>query len=495
MKKYTIILFFFLFQISLSAQESFDLLRYSMYDTYGTARSMSMANAFGALGGDAASIRINPAGVSVYRSYEISYTPVLGTNRTYSIMDNKRNKASESFMKTANFGWISTFCTQDESGFSNFNLGVTYNQLKNYNRNTRMNAYNRPISLLDNLTEGSRLEEMAYQTYLLDELYVPILKPGERVDNNQSVAESGNLGEWDFSFGFNYAHILYFGVSMGIQSLNYTMDTYYEEYFAEGGSLRLVNYLNVKGVGINGNIGVIIRPTPALRLGFAYHSPTRFDIRDNYDAYLSSYDVGAVDENGNSLRMSTEYVSDTEPEPVDYKMETPSRYVFSVAFQLKQKALLSIDYEYADYSSITMSMLSGIPYVDVNESVRDYFRSAGHLRIGAEYRLGDHFMLRAGYAYSQSPVQNRLEKENTIIYTPTVTPHYFMDKGSSVLSTGFGYRIGTFFMDFVLLDQVRKEHFYPYYTEITSVDAMPYTNYADVRTNNLSAALTFGLKF
>ncbi|MDR2917287.1 MAG: hypothetical protein LBV74_21035, partial [Tannerella sp.] len=43
-------------------------------DLGGTARSMSMAGAFGALGGDISAISNNPAGLGIYRSSEISGT-------------------------------------------------------------------------------------------------------------------------------------------------------------------------------------------------------------------------------------------------------------------------------------------------------------------------------------------------------------------------------------------------------------------------------------
>ena len=47
-----------------------DALRFSQLDMRGTARYMSMAGAFGALGGDITTLSQNPAGIGVYR---ISY--------------------------------------------------------------------------------------------------------------------------------------------------------------------------------------------------------------------------------------------------------------------------------------------------------------------------------------------------------------------------------------------------------------------------------------
>ena len=45
---------------------------------FGTARSMAMAGAFTSLGGDLATMGINPAGLAMYRHNEISFSPMMG---------------------------------------------------------------------------------------------------------------------------------------------------------------------------------------------------------------------------------------------------------------------------------------------------------------------------------------------------------------------------------------------------------------------------------
>ena len=57
-----------------SAQATFDVLKLSETEFSGTSRYMSMAGAFGALGGDASAFNINPGGIGVYRSSDISAT-------------------------------------------------------------------------------------------------------------------------------------------------------------------------------------------------------------------------------------------------------------------------------------------------------------------------------------------------------------------------------------------------------------------------------------
>ena len=70
MKRYIFSLACVVLGATVSAQGIFDALRYADNSINGTARYMSMAGAFGALGGDASSIVDNPAGLGIYRSSE-----------------------------------------------------------------------------------------------------------------------------------------------------------------------------------------------------------------------------------------------------------------------------------------------------------------------------------------------------------------------------------------------------------------------------------------
>lgn len=60
-----------LFSAGMYAQGEVEALKFSRHDLYGTARSMAMGGAFGALGGDITGVSINPAGIAVYRSSEV----------------------------------------------------------------------------------------------------------------------------------------------------------------------------------------------------------------------------------------------------------------------------------------------------------------------------------------------------------------------------------------------------------------------------------------
>ena len=69
-----------LFVPALLAQNEVDALRISTSNPGGTGRSTGLANAFGALGADPVAAGINPAGFGLYRTSELSVTPMVEVN-------------------------------------------------------------------------------------------------------------------------------------------------------------------------------------------------------------------------------------------------------------------------------------------------------------------------------------------------------------------------------------------------------------------------------
>ena len=67
---------------SASAQDVSDAMRYSYLTPQGTARSIGIGGAEGSVGGDMSSLDVNPAGIGIYRSSEITFTPSIKINGT-----------------------------------------------------------------------------------------------------------------------------------------------------------------------------------------------------------------------------------------------------------------------------------------------------------------------------------------------------------------------------------------------------------------------------
>lgn len=73
MKRNLFIAMAFFVSVHSFGQGEIDAYRFSKNELSGTARSQAMGGAFGALGGDATGVAINPAGIGVYRSSEIIF--------------------------------------------------------------------------------------------------------------------------------------------------------------------------------------------------------------------------------------------------------------------------------------------------------------------------------------------------------------------------------------------------------------------------------------
>ena len=55
------------------AQSPTDVYRNSMREIHGTARAQAMSDAVGALGADPTAVSVNPAGIGLYRSSEVTF--------------------------------------------------------------------------------------------------------------------------------------------------------------------------------------------------------------------------------------------------------------------------------------------------------------------------------------------------------------------------------------------------------------------------------------
>lgn len=82
---------------------------------------------------------------------------------------------------------------------------------------------------------------------------------------------------------------------MGVYDMNYDRYTSYTENLnddkgADNGGYTLDNYYRLEGTGMDLKLGVIVRPIESspFRLGFAVHTPTWYDLRESYNATLSS---------------------------------------------------------------------------------------------------------------------------------------------------------------------------------------------------------------
>jgi hypothetical protein len=498
MKKlvYTISIVFFAW--SAFAQDLTDALRYSNYHMSGTARSQAMGNAFGALGGDFTSLSINPAGAAVYRSSEFTFTTSAGNTKTDGNYLGKSSSDSQYNISINNIGYVATIPTgaNSETGLVSLSFGMGFNRLASFagssiaegtNMNSSLLKYftynaNNPLTQSDNL--NSYYERLAYDTYVMpfddqnNEYFNDLTDSGYGQSVRKSTQQEGHINEYLLSFAANFNHKFYLGGTLGIHDVYYRQDANIYEFDAKNNipyfdEFNFGTTLTTSGYGFNFKIGAIYKPTTNLRLGFALHTPTFYNLNDYYNSNMNStltYPDGA-----------TEYTP-AKPDKggvYDYNIQTPLKLILSGAYVIGKVGLISVDYEIVDYSTSKISHGSdGYNFYDQNAEIKKTYKTTGNLHIGGEYRLDKNFSIRAGYelyqnAFSTSYLTDKQQNS---------------DKPFSTYSGGFGYKQGNLFLD-ATYQHVTGQQSMKLYPDINANEMVQY----DIKQNNF--IFTLGYKF
>jgi hypothetical protein len=427
------------------AQNAWDGLAFSQTRYEGTARFTAMGGAFAALGGDFTTLSINPAGIGVYRGTEFTFSMAL--NHGNSDASYRGTTANDAYTNLGvnNLG-IVFGSTRKGDGLVSFNWGFGYNKLHNVtNRRVAVQGTSGNSSMLsalaseldrgaiphqmidannafDNLGSKYWTHILAWQTALLDPDpsgtldYEYIAAVENASDFTQSgplrqtyyAEQSGHTGEYVLSMGGNVSDRFYFGATFGIQSIRNEQYNKYTETAikpsdfntpdnpTQFNSFTHSSWLNTSGTGYNIKLGVIWRPVAGLRWGAYFHSPTWTYLSEKFSEQMDSYFS-----DGDHYNRDVSITS-------DYKVVTPIKWGTGIAYTFNNYALVSVEYEGLDYTTLSMYGYENDYYVkwpDVDEFARENFKVATNIRTGAEYRI-NRYALRAGYSYYGSPVKN-----------------------------------------------------------------------------------------
>ena len=121
--------------IDMNGITALDMFNYSQTShNFGTARSMAMGGALTSLGGDMASMSINPAGLGMYRTNEITFTPMVGVAKASTDAASYDSNSSTRF-SVPNFGFM--FKAYEGTGqVLAVNIGFGYNRIADFNYNS-----------------------------------------------------------------------------------------------------------------------------------------------------------------------------------------------------------------------------------------------------------------------------------------------------------------------------------------------------------------------
>lgn len=408
MKKITIIIVFTVICVTLSfGQYASDALRYSSIMQGGTSRANAMSGSFSAIGGDATTIYFNPASMAIYRSTEITVTPGFEFTNSNTKYLGKTNRDFDLGMNINNISFIGTI--------DNFNFGIVYNKLNNFNENIIIRGNNANNSITDwfaskakgltpkQLEDGKHdsFSSAAWNTYLID----PVI---DYSDNNtsyrsmfntygqeqiQTISRNGYQGEYCFALSGNIDRKLFIGANLGLQVIRFSENKVLQEIDIDDiitnfTGLKLKENLEVTGSGINLKFGFLYSPIDWLRIGVAVHSPTFFNLKENF-----SYEIeGTTDSTRSEI-----YFGDGE-----YRLNSPFRANASAGFIIGNIALINIDYEFLNYSTARLRADDEL-FTNDNNMIQNKFKAAHNVRLGAEIRILPNFCVRLGSGFYDSP--------------------------------------------------------------------------------------------
>lgn len=508
-----------LFCMSAYAQTPYDALKIVQSDITGSARYMSMAGAFGALGGDATALKDNPAGLGIFRKSELTTTGSVLSQTTNSNWVNTESNDDLYKLAFNNFSFIkSTPTWRNESnsgGLKYSNWSFSYNRLKDFNRRALIKGSNIGSSMTDymayftedkagnlfdfnnsstdpwNNTSIAWLSVMAVDGGLINEYidsntgktayWSSLLNVGEKVSPTFIIEESGSLNEFSLGWSGNFDNKFFFGINGNFQTLNYTLNTVYSEAFSGAGSMVLTNWISTSGAGFNLKLGAIYAPIDFMRIGLSYHTPTLFALSDIGNSRLD-YDTNAKG-----------YISSPD-NTLDYQLSSPTQMNASVGFIVGNKGLLSAEYVYKDYTATRFFDSNGesTDYIDENQRMKSYLNNSRIIKIGGEYKVNNNVALRAGYANESNAVMPNSGKF-MLPNTTRSNTEYFIHNQTNYFTGGIGYRESGWYVDLAYMRKIIDETYYPYSGSILPDRYQPTT--ASLITTNDNIVVTLGLRF
>ncbi|MDO8898812.1 MAG: hypothetical protein Q7V19_14275, partial [Bacteroidales bacterium] len=367
MKKLATIFMLTAIALTLKAQNETDALRFSQNFYQGTARSMAMGGAFGALGADFSSLSMNPAGIALYRSSEFSLSSGLlnrGVESTYNGMygDDSRSSFGLSNLGFVLVNKVPEGSTQTPWKFYQFGFGM--NRTNNFSQRSFIQGDNVEHSKIDVYLDRvwnvspSNIENQfpfdlypAWYVYLIDTVrnaygdlvYTSPVPMGD-IRQFETVNTWGSTNEWLFSGGANLNDVVFIGATLGLPYLRYFKESTFTEkdMFNEFDGFDEWNFretIESKGWGINLKLGIIVWPVEWLRLGASLHTPTYYS--EMKDFWYTSTDARLGPDFNTKKSPTGDYI---------YELSTPMRASGSAALIIGKSGLISADYEFVDYS-------------------------------------------------------------------------------------------------------------------------------------------------
>ena len=492
-------------------------------DVIGTARYVGMGGAMGALGADISVMSNNPAGIGLMRRGTISLTmgglvqdeaPASGDNRAHFTFDQA--------------GFVAVLGKGEEN---HFNFGFNYQKKINYNHSLLTSQ------ALGGLSQGDMFAWIANGTYSVDKsgnyyfaspfydnlygagFFSPVNNTAGKLSHFHNTYRGnkgyyyrnsqGALHGFDINFSGSIQERYYWGLTFGIDYMNYSHSADYEEVGDD--SYILYQDQKLKGYGFNLKLGTVIRPVEdsPFRFGLAIESPTWYKLRHNAWAGMSGMTAGVY--NNPTWMNDDNYL--------EYNIYTPWKFRASLGSTVDTYFAWDIEYEYSMNNYTKMGYPNGDDRYGnggismdkdraMNQMTQNNVRGVHNIRAGFEVKPVPQFAIRAGYNFYSKPFKNgaRLDQScDSPAFDWSTSTDYINLGVTNILSVGIGFQGKHFYADLAYKYRMQHGDFYSFDDNFSSycqpfIDENPALKDAqltatDVNLNRHNFAITLGYRF
>lgn len=175
-----------------------------------------------------------------------------------------------------------------------------------------------------------------------------------------------------------------------------------------------------EGTGVSGHLGVTLQLTERQRVALTYRLPLDINYKGDFQADNVPAALG-----GGVFR--TEFKT---------QIRFPTVVAAGYGINLTERLRLEADVEWLQFSrfeDLPLMVANGLPGLPA--SINEDWRDTWTLGISGDYRLGEHWVVRAGYQFYQSPIPDST-------FSPAIP-----DADQHVLTFGIGYNYKRHFLE------------------------------------------------
>lgn len=488
------------------AQAPMDMTRNGMRDIHGTARAQGMSNAVGALGADPTAVSINPAGIGLYRSSEVSLGFNFGQVKTSTNWMDKEGADMSKWVGNLDHLSIIFPIYQSLSSDIRLVMGASMSSLYDYDRDYEMRMVDMKHGLAEYMANyatrnsGSFMGNIAAGADFIEKVDgTSAYRPGNYIafdptvdkdhkylkgnigflaptDGRLNVSEKGSRKSYDFTIGGSWADRIYFGAALRSTSMSYSRSSMYrEDYFYSHKPdfpsepdltyyNELGNGLSVAGGTVGANLGIMAAIGDYGRIGLSYNTPSFGRFNEVFYTTTANYNSNALGKDG--VTPDPLYETKTDDMTNSYSVMLPGDLTASAMAFLGGYGMVTYDFNWRDLGS---ARFQGSDFTDVNSFLKEDYGSQMTHRVGVEVRPISWLYLRAGYSYTDGGIKAEglhPREGNTLTYNyvpaGTITDIALRDSYQSI-TAGLGCKLfGSTTLDLAYVRGKATERVYPF---------------------------------